>query len=599
MRPDEILSLIRTNHIIEQRVWWADPLFLEFAFWSMVALITFALTRFHFSVIKKIEDFGAALGRKKSTAVAIVFVAALATRAALLPIIPVPEPYIHDEYSYLLQAKTFASGRVTNPSPAMGVHFETFHVNMWPSYQSMYPPAQALPMAAALVLHLAPWWGVWLSAGLMCAAVCWMLQGWMPPQWAFLGGLFCVLRLATYSYWTNSYLNPSVSVIGGALVLGALPRLRRTPTVSHALVLALGLGILANSRPYEGFVFSIPTVLLLLYWHGIKQGKRVRAAIFAPALLLLGLIAAGTGYYNWRNTGNPVLMPYVVNQHQYHISRPFIWQKAYPIPHYRHQIMRTMYVRIELPDYLLRQYSFGLRKILTRKLLVIDQFFLWPFLVLMFVSIWKMLKSRRVWPIAFTVLFLFAGLMIEEWPLNSHYAAPMECAVIAIMLYGLRLLRQWRPRKTLIGPQILQAVMIMFCLWSAVEIGATALDPYHLTFFSGHATIFERSRLTTELDKIPGQHLVLVHTQLSNLGFDDWVYNEPDIDRAKIIWARDMGDAGNAELLRYYPNRRVWIVNQDDGVMQLTPYPNQDPQLETFRSLAFHATAEPLSALHR
>ena len=64
----------------------------------------------------------------------------------------------------------------------------------------------------------------------MSGAICWALQGWMPPAWAFLGGLLAMIRLATFSYWVDSYWGGTVAALGGALVIGALPRMKAGTT---------------------------------------------------------------------------------------------------------------------------------------------------------------------------------------------------------------------------------------------------------------------------------------------------------------------------------------------------------------------------------
>src|SRR5580704_11563251 len=248
------------------------------------------------NVFRRIEESLSHFAEHKTLAVCLMFVVVVVFRLAVLPLLPVPIPGIHDEFSYLLMADTFAHGRLSNPTHPMWMSFETFHVNWVPTYSSMYPPAQGLVMAIGQWLGR-PWIGVLLSDAAMCAAILWMLQAWMPARWALLGGVFAALNLGIASYWMNGYWGGAVAGIGGALVLGAFARILRGPSVRNVLLLGLGVAILANSRPYEGFLFCVPAGLCLLWWLIGKTKSRapVRTRIrlvFLPLSAVLVLTLA-------------------------------------------------------------------------------------------------------------------------------------------------------------------------------------------------------------------------------------------------------------------------------------------------------------------
>jgi len=42
-----------------------------------------------------------------------------------------------------------------------------------------------------------------------------------------------------------------------------------------------------------------------------------------------------------------------------------------------------------------------------------------------------------------------------------------------------------------------------------------------------------------------------------------------------VVWARDMGAAGNRTLLEYFRDRRIWLVDPNVEPATILPYPSR------------------------
>ncbi len=561
--------------------------FLEYLLVAILIVATYSLRRFPSGWVRRAEHYLGRLARRRALAVLVVGLLALAVRAALLPNVPVPQPGIHDDYGYLLAADTFAHGRLANPTHPMWIHFESIHIFHKPTYMTIFYPAQGLVMALGQVIAGNPWIGIWLSAGAMCAAICWMLQAWLPPGWALLGGLLSMMRIASFTYWVNSYTGRALAAIGGALVLGALPRIHRRRRLREAVLLGLGLALLANTRPYESLFFCIPIGIAAVVWVRGKRHPPYLELIWRTVLptgLLLAATVAGMAYYFWRVTGSPLRTPYQVNLDTYLAVPYFPWQPLNLTHVYHHKVLEHFYLHSwqmgaywqarTVPLHLLREkvtdaYRFFLGPVLAL-----------PLVVMLAINPGQFFRKSLAGKTGFLVAVCGATALGMALPIYfiPHYAAPITAAVYALVLQSMRYLRLWRWRGKPAGLAIVRAIPAICLLLFLVRAFTPQLHiptpvDWSFTWESRSYQNLDRAQALAQLQAQPGEQLVIVRYNQYHRAENEWVYNQADIDAARIVWARDMGDAANAELIRYFPQRRVWLAEPDLLPPRLSPYP--------------------------
>ena len=506
-------------------------------------------------------------------------------RLACLSYLPIPDPGVHDEFSYLLGAETFASGRLANPPHPMWVHFETFHVNLQPKYATKYPPGQSLVLALGQKLFGHPWYGVVAGVSFMCACICWMLQGWLPLRYALWGSLLAVLQFGLFSYWINSYWGGGLAAAAGALVLGALPRLARSDNTSAALLGAIGIVLLANTRPYEGLITTMAAAVALLWWR--KKLHRpwrslFQARMIAPAGVVFFCAAMAMGYYDYRVTGKPWVMPYAINQEMYAAS-PHLW--FLPLgtaPTYRHDLLRSFWTGFDR-DLYLKTRANPLR-MLPQFIAILLRSYMLPFFLLVLLTV--ILAPTRKVRLAFAICTALAvGLMLEKG-LAAHYYAPVAGLVMFLAVTGMRSVLQTFPPQSIVHLAMRVSFAELFLYVFAIETVNSATQETEFTNF-----VMQRRSTIETLMRQGTRHLVIVRYAPGRNTNAEWVYNKADIDASDIVWARDMGDEQNFELIDYYQGRKVWLLEPDAVPLRLSRLTVENKTFQTLPSSGLYSPA--------
>jgi hypothetical protein len=448
------------------------------------------------------------LAGRPAAAMCAVGVANLVLTIALAWSAGIPKPYIHDEFAYALTADTFAHGRLTNPTHPMWRHFESYHIFHHPGYQAKYPPAQGLVMSLGQVANGEQIVGVWISLAVACCAVYWMLLGWTRPRWALLGGLLTAVHPSFALQWGESYWGGAVAMLGGALLYGALPRLTTKARIRDAVLLAIGLAVLANSRPYEGLVVSLPVIPILAVWL-LKDRARwplsqvTRVAV--PVILVLAATAVAMGYYNFRVTGNALRLPY---QHWMKLyadgtgMSELLWRvddgrtgeaPTFEVGSLPQGASRSDLVQVHTTTFvskLIRHHLF---------------FFRIPLTLIVLVAPLLLFRKRLRLPVV-VYLLVWLAVMANYCSGHGHYYAPATALLMLIVVECLRSMRCWKLGRLRLG-RVLALAIPLIVFGSSLRQFAVA-NPHFVP--TGAEWVNAREQIEQQLAERGGRHLVLV-----------------------------------------------------------------------------------------
>ena len=542
---------------------------------SLAALLCFRTRAFAGTWFETAERLGCRIAERKWTASLVAGAAAIVLRLALLPWVPVPHAVISDEFSHLLIADTFAHGRLANPAHPLWRSFETLQVNQQPTYSSMYFPGPGLLLFLGQIVTGVPWAGLLLTMGLLCGAICWALQGWMPARWAFLGGLLAALKFGLESYWINSYWGGASGALGGALVLGALPRIRKNPSVGVSITMATGIVLLATSRPWEGLALCLPVCVSLAAW--LLASNRIRFSakltrFVIPALACLLVAGAGLCVYFNAVTGSPTVLPYVVHQQAYGWPLTLPWTSIDYVQHSRREFAE--YLAYEMNERMNFTSWIRYAKSLSTKIEVDWRFFFGPALTIPLLFVPQFWRNRRLRFLFFTGAVSLVVVLTE--PHFPHYLSPVTLAAAALWVQGMRHLRLWRRTRDQAGLRLSRAIPVVLALVVVAQVVAsssgvkTSKLAGYTSWCCSNPGIVDQPSIVERLPRF-GKHLILVRYHGSHFFGDEWVFNAADIDSARVVWAKELGGDQDRRLINYFNDRQVWLFEPDLQPPKLAP----------------------------
>jgi hypothetical protein len=477
-------------------------------------------------------------------------------------------PAYHDEFSYLLQAKTFLAARLSYPSsPQLPELFDQMHVVNEGRFASRYFPGVGAWIAPFLGLGH-PYWAQWLGGVLAAFFTFWAGRELAGNRVGLFAGLLTALSPGI-ALFDNLLLSHAPTVAALMLFLFAFLRFMRTGGAAAAFWAGCGLSVAMLCRPMTAVGFGLPFGIWMLarLAGGLRQpANGDRRRLLRNVLCLAGPLIVGLAllfFYNRAITGNGLLSPYQLYTDTYTPRHVYGFNNV--VRGQAHVGPRVIdnYDRWakNLDPQLALANEVERLKASARWTLGVVPIALAAVIFLIAVCWtaelrWKLVAASVVSLHAVHVPYWFVGIM--GW----HYV--FESAPLLLLLFALttrELFAHWRAAGRFVMPAWWGVLVA-----SAVLTNWVAFDPFWSTsrIESGIEEVaFSRLRYEAfrqVMDRALHKPALLLIKGDPDDRSIDYVYNDPDLS-APILRGRYRPDTDLAKVRAAFPNRSLYLFD--------------------------------------
>jgi hypothetical protein len=478
-------------------------------------------------------------------------------------------PAIHDEFSYLFQARTFLAGRTWLPSfPEHPELFDQMHVLNEGRFASRYFPGTGAWLAP-FVAAGNPWEAQWLANGLIAAGVYCVGRLLSGRAVGLIAGLLYVVSPGMLVF-SNMLVAHMPTMLGLIVFLWAILACRERPSALLAAIAGTGLCFAMLCRPMTAAGFALPFGIDWL-WRLLNRQPTTNVEAAAVRLTLLQTVALGLplalGFallllYNQSITGDAFLSPYqqytdlYTPRHVYgfnNVARGEAHIGPKTLEHY------DRWAQNLTPS--LAAENVGTRVVSSTRWTLATVPFLFAAIVVLLdwgrmAAGWKLIVASIVTLHAVHIPYWYAGIM--DW----HYVFETGPLLLLVFADSTRRLtaiwNSWSARRLIAWWGVLMAVAIL--------VNDVTLEPLwrsRLAIAQSEA-MFARGRFglfREEADELAmrGPIVVFVKADPGDLHMD-YVTNPPTLD-GPVLVARVTPSFALPDARKLFPDRRAYVFD--------------------------------------